>query len=94
MENRDRFISVMSLILGIVSIVLCFTLGYAGPAAGALCAATALFVLRQVERADSMTKAARAAAFVGLIINAVSCLAMLLMALLGAAYLESAASLF
>lgn len=95
-KDGDRMLSVFSLILGILSLIGCFVLGYAGPFAGALAAVVALIVARHARKTspDSINKAGVAVAVAGLIINAVSALAMLLMALLGAAYLGSAGSLF
>lgn len=96
MLSNDHFLSAAALILAILSLVLCFVLGYAGPAVGAAAAAAALYLAYRVHKKapNKTNKAARGIALAGLIVNAVSGLAMLMMMLLGAAYMGSAFSMF
>ena len=94
MQNEQRR-SGLALILGISSLILCFSAGYAGPFLGAGAAAAAFFLAGRSERpASKSARWGRILGILGLIVNAVSGLAMLLMLLLGAALLGSPGGFF
>ena len=94
--QKEQRISVIALILGISSLILCFCAGYAGPFLGAGAAGAAWFLAGRASGPSTakLNRWGRILGVLGLIVNAVSGLAMLLMLLLGAALLGSPGGFF
>ncbi|MBD5559374.1 MAG: DUF2207 domain-containing protein [Clostridia bacterium] len=94
--DNDRRLSVLSLILAVCSLAFCFLLGYPGPIIGLLGAIAAFLTAGTARRSspDGINKAGRIIALISMTVNAVSCLALLLMLLLGAALLGSPGGFF
>lgn len=96
MQDKDQRLSALSVALGIGSLILCFSLGYLGPLLGAGAAAAGFLLARRVgSRAPGkLTQWGKGLGVAGLVVNAVSLLAILLMLLLGAALMGSPGSFF